>query len=64
VLLRYQFKVPIVSVVKNEKHKAKAIQGQEDIIKKHKNEILLANSESHRFAIAFYRQKSRKNMLK
>ncbi|MCX6752998.1 MAG: GIY-YIG nuclease family protein [Candidatus Nomurabacteria bacterium] len=29
-----------------------------------KKQILLANSEAHRFAITYYRQKSRKNMLK
>ena len=64
VLNRYQFKIPIVGVVKDDKHKAKAIQGDETIIKKYKNQILLLNSEAHRFAIKFYRSKSRKNMLK
>ena len=64
VLNRYQFKIPVVGVVKDDKHKAKAIQGEEAIIKKYKNLILLANSEAHRFAIKFYRSKSRKNMLK
>jgi excinuclease ABC subunit C len=68
ILLRYQIKIPVVSVVKNEKHKAKAIKSREknieSLIKKHKKSILLANSEAHRFAISFYRQKSRKNMLK
>ncbi|MEI7765447.1 MAG: GIY-YIG nuclease family protein [bacterium] len=63
VLNRYQFKIPVVGVVKDDKHKAKAIQGEEKIIKKYKNLILLANSEAHRFAIKFYRSKSRKNML-
>ena len=64
VLNRYQFKIPVVGVVKDEHHKAKAIQGDEKIIKKYKSLILLANSEAHRFAIKFYRSKSRKNMLK
>ena len=64
VLNRYQFKIPVVGVVKDDKHKAKAIQGDEIIIKKYKNLILLANSEAHRFAIKFHRSKSRKNMLK
>jgi len=64
VLKKYQFKIPVVSVVKDEHHKARAIQGDEAIIKKYKREILLANSEAHRFAIKFYRSKSRKNMLK
>jgi len=64
VLKKYQFKIPVVGVVKDERHKAKAIQGDETIIRKYKKEILLANSEAHRFAIKFYRSKSRKNMLK
>ena len=68
VLSRYQIKIPVVSVVKDEKHKAKAIQTKseksiETLIKKYKKSILLANSEAHRFAISFYRQKSRKNMF-
>ncbi len=64
VLSRYQFAIPIVGVVKDARHKPKALIGDEVIIKKHKKDILLANSEAHRFAITFYRQKSRKNMLK
>jgi excinuclease UvrABC nuclease subunit len=63
VLNRYQFKIPVVSVVKDDKHKAKAIMGDELIINKHKKEILLVNSESHRFAIAFHKQKRSKNFF-
>lgn len=64
VLNKYQFKIPIVAVTKDKHHKAKAITGDEKIIKQYKREILLANSEAHRFAIKFYRSKSRRNMLK
>lgn len=64
VLNRYQFKIPIVSVVKDDKHKAKAIMGDESIIRKYKKEILLVNNESHRFAITFHKQKRAKNFLK
>lgn len=46
----------IVGVVKNEKHKPERIIGEEDIIKKYKKEILLLNSEAHRFAISFHRK--------
>ncbi len=63
VLSRYQFKIEVVGVVKDDKHKAKAIMGNETVIKKYKKYILLANSEAHRFAIKFYREKSRKNMF-
>lgn len=64
ILLKYQIKIPVVGVVKDEKHKAKAILGEESIIKQNKKAILLANAEAHRFAISFYRQRSRKSLLK
>jgi excinuclease ABC subunit C len=63
VLKRYQFKIPVVGVVKDDKHKAKAIIGDEQIIKKYKKSILLANFESHRFAIAFHKKRRNKNFL-
>lgn len=49
--------IPAVAVIKDDKHKAKAIIGDEKIINKSKKEILLINREAHRFAIAFHRQK-------
>lgn len=57
-------KIDVVSVVKDDKHKAKAIQGNESIIRKYKSEILLANSEAHRFAIAYHKKMRNKNFLK
>jgi excinuclease ABC subunit C len=56
--------IPIVSVVKDERHKAKAIMGDEVIVQKHKRAILLANSEAHRFAIAFHKLRRGKDFLK
>jgi excinuclease ABC subunit C len=53
----------IVSVIKDEHHKPKAIHGDEVIIKKHKRDILLANSEAHRFAITFHKQTRAKKFL-
>jgi len=64
VLDRYQFSIPIVSVVKDDRHKAKAIMGDVDIIKIHKKSILLSNSEAHRFAITFHKKKRSDNFLK
>lgn len=55
--------IVIVSVVKDDKHKAKAIMGNENIIKKYKKDILLANSEAHRFAITFHKQRRNKNFI-
>jgi len=64
VLSRYQFEIPIVGVVKDDKHRPKVIIGNEEIIKIYKKQILLANSESHRFAITFHKQKRNKSFLK
>lgn len=64
VLKDFNLKIPIMAVTKNERHKPKAIIGTKILIEKYKKDILLANSEAHRFAISYYRQKSRKNMLK
>lgn len=64
VLDRYQFSIPVVAVVKDDRHKAKAIIGDEIIIKSHKKSILLSNSEAHRFGIAFHKKKRSSNFLK
>lgn len=47
--------VPVISVIKDARHRPKALHGPEDLAKKYRKEILLANSESHRFAIGFHR---------
>lgn len=47
--------IPVVSVVKDERHKPKDILGDEHIVQERKREILLINSEAHRFAIAYHR---------
>lgn len=63
VLDRYQFNIPIVGVVKDERHRPKALLGDENIIKNYKKQILLANNESHRFAITFHKLKRNKDFL-
>jgi excinuclease ABC subunit C len=55
--------IDVVSLVKDDKHKARDILGTSDSIKKYKKEIILINSEAHRFAIEFYRKKHRKSLL-
>lgn len=55
--------IPIISVIKDDRHKPKALQGDPTLIKKYKKDILLANNESHRFAITFHKQKRAKNFL-
>ena len=48
--------IAVVSVVKDERHKPKGLIGAENLVEKYKKEILLANSEAHRFALAYHRK--------
>jgi len=74
ILKKMGINIPVVSVVKDERHKPKAIllsprsdlkgaQGP-TFVKKYKKEILLANSEAHRFAINYHKNMRNKNFLK
>jgi excinuclease ABC subunit C len=47
--------IPCVSVVKDERHKPKDILGDKVHVDYHKKDILLANSEAHRFAIGYHK---------
>lgn len=55
--------VPVVSVVKDDHHRAKGILGNKKYATGHESVILLANSESHRFAIAYHKNMRNKNFL-
>ncbi len=55
--------IPVVSVLKDERHRPKDILGNKQIVEKYKEQILLSNSEAHRFAITFHREKRGKNFL-
>jgi len=56
VLTEKKLEISLSAVTKNERHKPKSISGTDKVIlEKRKNEILLANSEAHRFAIAYHR---------
>ncbi|MFA5937205.1 MAG: UvrB/UvrC motif-containing protein [Candidatus Paceibacterota bacterium] len=64
ILNKLNIAIPVVSVIKDEKHKPKAINGNVNIIKKYKKEILLANNEAHRFAISYHKNMRTKTFLK
>jgi len=51
--------VPVVAVVKDDRHKAHHLLGPAALIESHKLEILHANAEAHRFAITYFRHKQR-----
>jgi len=63
VLAEFGYQIPVVNVVKNERHKAGKLVGNSALIEKWQKEILLANDEAHRFAINFHRQKRRKSLI-
>lgn len=52
--------IPLVSVVKDNRHKADHFLGDAVLAEKYKTEIILANSESHRFAVKYHRNLSGK----
>lgn len=60
VLKKYGLVIPVVGVVKNERHQPQRVIGPRNVIEKHHDLILLANAEAHRFAVAFHREKRRK----
>lgn len=64
VLAKLNAKIGLVSVLKDEKHKPKAVMGDRNLALKYQREILLANSEAHRFAIAYHKNMRNKNFLR
>ncbi len=63
VLKALKIKIPVASVLKDERHKPKAIMGDEVSARAQKQAILLANNEAHRFAIAYHKNMRDKNFL-
>ncbi len=47
--------VPTVSVVKDNRHKPRAIMGNKELALSYKRAILIANGEAHRFAVEYHR---------
>ncbi|HTE48657.1 MAG TPA: UvrB/UvrC motif-containing protein [Candidatus Paceibacterota bacterium] len=64
VLKSLRLNIPVASVLKDERHKPKAIKGDGELIKNNQTAILLSNSEAHRFAIAYHKKMRGKNFLK
>lgn len=62
-LLSSGLAIPIVGVVKNIKHQPERFIGPKTLIQRFQKDILLANSEAHRFAIIFHRHRRRKEFL-
>jgi excinuclease ABC subunit C len=64
VLTKFGYQIPVVAVVKGLGHKPKDILGKGEIVSKKESDILLANSESHRFALKYHRERRSKNIRK
>lgn len=56
--------VPVVGVTKNAFHKPERIIGDESVAHKYESDILIANSEAHRFAINYHRNSLRKRGIR
>ena len=55
VLKEFKLEIPVVGVVKDARHKPKAIIGNKEIAESYKHGILIGNAESHRFAVTYHR---------
>ncbi|MFA6585953.1 MAG: GIY-YIG nuclease family protein [Candidatus Paceibacterota bacterium] len=64
ILMKIGLKIGVVSVLKDEHHRPKKIMGNKEFVQKYEREILLANSEAHRFAIIYHKKMRSKNFLK
>ncbi len=55
--------IPVAAVVKNEKHKVDHVILEEELLQKYQYDIILANAESHRFALSYHHLLARKKLL-
>ena len=63
VLKGNEVSIPVVSVVKTEKHTPREILGSKEQTQPYEKSIIAANAEAHRFAIARHRKKRSKTMF-
>lgn len=55
--------IPVIGVVKDNRHQPERLIGPESLIERFEKEILLVNSEAHRFALTFHRKRRGKEFL-
>ena len=63
VLSESGVEIPVVAVVKNERHAPREILGNPEHISRREKEIIKANGEVHRFVLAKHRKKRSKEMF-
>ncbi|PIR38332.1 MAG: hypothetical protein COV34_01865 [Candidatus Zambryskibacteria bacterium CG10_big_fil_rev_8_21_14_0_10_42_12] len=57
VLEKAGVQIPVVCVTKDEFHRPRTIGGSKEVIKNQEDDIIFANAEAHRFALAFHKNK-------
>ncbi len=62
-LKKFNIVIPVAAVVKNERHKPVKILASSRLVSQYEQAILLANAESHRFALAFHTQQRKKRFI-
>ena len=55
ILADLRVDVPVVALVKDDRHKAKAIIGNKTLAESYRPSIVLVNAEAHRFAVNYHR---------
>ncbi len=62
ILDRYGYRIPIVGVVKDERHRPERVLGDRAAVRAREGDILLANAEAHRYALKYHDALRRKRM--
>jgi excinuclease ABC subunit C len=63
VLKKCDMLIPVVAVVKDDKHRPIRLIASRKLLESYQNDILLANAESHRFALSYHKVKRNKRAL-
>lgn len=63
VLQKANVVIPVVAVVKDDRHKPIRLIAAKKLLEMYENDILLANAESHRFALQYHQKKRNKRAL-
>lgn len=62
VLKKRGIAIPVVAVVKDDRHKPMRIIAAKKLIEQFETEILYANAEAHRFSLSYHREKMNKRL--
>ena len=63
VLKEAEIVIPVVAVVKDDRHRPTRLIGPKHLLEIHQTSVLLANAESHRFAVGMHIQQRKKSFI-